>query len=86
MHPKAETVHGETGFTSLSEIEQPVDVVDCFVNSDLVGSVVDEAIAIGAKAVWLQLDVIDEAAVARAQAAGLLTVLDRCPAIEYRAR
>jgi predicted CoA-binding protein len=86
VHPKAETVHGETGFTSLSEIEQPVDVVDCFVNSDLVGSVVDEAIAIGAKAVWLQLDVIDEAAVARAQAAGLLTVMDRCPAIEYRAR
>jgi predicted CoA-binding protein len=86
VHPKAETVHGETGFTSLSEIEQPVDVVDCFVNSDLVGSVVDEAIAIGAKAVWLQLDVIDEVAVARAQAAGLLTVMDRCPAIEYRAR
>jgi len=86
VHPKAETVHGETGFSSLSEIEQPVDVVDCFVNSDLVGSVVDEAIAIGAKAVWLQLDVIDEAAVARAQAAGLLTVMDRCPAIEYRAR
>lgn len=79
-------MHGETGFMSLSEIEQPVDVVDCFVNSDLVGSVVDEAIAIGAKAVWLQLDVIDEAAVARAQAAGLLTVMDRCPAIEYRAR
>lgn len=86
MHPKAETVHGETGFTSLTEIEIPVDVVDCFVNSDLVGSIVDEAIAIGAKAVWLQLDVIDEDAVARAQAAGLLTVMDRCPAIEYRAR
>lgn len=79
-------MHGETGFTSLSEIEQSVDVVDCFVNSDLVGSVVDEAIAIRAKAVWLQLDVIDENAVARAQAAGLLTVMDRCPAIEYRAR
>ncbi|MFM1967341.1 MAG: hypothetical protein RL590_198 [Actinomycetota bacterium] len=82
----AETVHGETGFTSLTEIELPVDVVDCFVNSDLVGSIVDEAIAIGAKAVWLQLDVIDEDAAARAQAAGLLTVMDRCPAIEYRAR
>lgn len=79
-------MHGESGFTSLSEIPYSVDVVDCFVNSDLIGSVVDEAIAIGAKAVWLQLDVIDEAAVARAQEAGLLTVMDRCPAIEYRAR
>ena len=86
MHPKAETVHGESAYTTLSEIPVPVDVVDCFVNSQLVGSVVDEAIAIGAKAVWLQLDVIDEEAIARAQAAGLLTVMDRCPAIEYRAR
>lgn len=86
MHPKAERVHGEVGYKSLSDIPYSVDVVDCFVNSDLVGSVVDEAIAIGAKAVWLQLDVIDEDAVARAQAAGLLTVMDRCPAIEYRAR
>lgn len=86
MHPKAEVVHGEIGYKSLTEIPVQVDVVDCFVNSQLVGSVVDEAIAIGAKAVWLQLDVIDEAAIARAQAAGLLTVMDRCPAIEYRAR
>ena len=79
-------MHGEIGYTTLSEIPVSVDVVDCFVNSQLVGAVVDEAIAIGAKAVWLQLDVIDEAAVARAQAAGLLTVMDRSPAIEYRAR
>lgn len=86
MHPKAEVVHGEIGYKSLGEIPVQVDVVDCFVNSQLVGSVVDEAIAIGAKAVWLQLDVIDEAAVARAEAAGLLIVMDRCPAIEYRAR
>jgi len=85
VHPKAESVHGETGYKSLAEIPESVDVVDCFVNSQLVGSVVDEAIAIGAKAVWLQLDVIDEAAIERAQAAGLLTVMDRCPAIEYRA-
>ena len=86
MYPRAEVVHGEIGYKTLSEIPVNVDVVDCFVNSSLVGKVVDEAIAIGAKAVWLQLDVIDNDAVARAQAAGLLTVMDRCPAIEYRAR
>ena len=86
VYPRAEVVHGQTGYKSLSEIPVPVDVVDCFVNSSLVGRVVDEAIAIGAKAVWLQLDVIDHEAVARAQAAGLLTVMNRCPAIEYRAR
>jgi uncharacterized protein len=79
-------VHGEVGYKTLCEIPGSVDVVDCFVNSTLVGKVVDEAIAIGAKAVWLQLDVIDTDAIARAQAAGLLTVMDRCPAIEYRAR
>lgn len=86
VYPRAETVHGETGFKTLSEIPFPVDVVDCFVNSKLVGAVVDEAIKIGAKAVWLQLDVIDEDAVARAKAAGLLAVMNRCPAIEYRKR
>lgn len=86
VYPRAEQVHGEVGYKTLAEIPEQVDVVDCFVNSNLVGKVVDEAIAIGAKAVWLQLDVIDEEAVARAQAAGLLTVMNRCPAIEYKAR
>jgi len=86
VYPRAETVHGETGYKTLSEIPFEVEVVDCFVNANLVGKVVDEAIAIGAKAVWLQLDVIDEAAVARAEAAGLLAIMDRCPAIEYKKR
>lgn len=86
VYPRAETVHGEVGYRTLSEIPFPVDVVDCFVNSKLVGKVVDEAIEIGAKAVWLQLEVIDEEAIARAEAAGLLAIMDRCPAIEYRKR
>lgn len=84
VHPKAEIVHGATGFESLLDISTQIDVVDCFVNSNLVGAVVDQAIAIGAKAVWLQLGVIDQAAATRAQMAGLLTVMDRCPAIEYQ--
>jgi predicted CoA-binding protein len=84
VYPRAEIVHGETGYKTLSEIPESIDVVDCFVNSSLVGKVVNEAIAIGAKAVWLQLDVIDHGAIERAQKAGLLTVMDRCPAIEYQ--
>lgn len=86
VHPKAEEVHGEKGYASLKEIPVPVDVVDVFVNANLAGAVVDEAIEIGAKAVWLQLDVIDEAAIARAKNAGLLAVMNHCPAIEYRKR
>jgi predicted CoA-binding protein len=86
VYPRAEEVHGETGYKTLADIPTQVDVVDCFVNSQLVGKVVDQAIEIGAKGVWLQLDVIDEQALARAQKAGLITVMDRCPAIEYRKR
>jgi uncharacterized protein len=86
VHPKAETVHGQKGYTKLSEINVPIDVVDIFVNSELAGSVVDEAIAVGAKGVWLQLDVIDEVAISRAKSAGLLAVMNRCPAIEYHKR
>jgi predicted CoA-binding protein len=83
VHPKAETVHGQQGYAKLSDIPFAVDVVDIFVNSELAGEVVDSAIAIKAKGVWLQLDVIDEAAVDRAGKAGLISVMNRCPAIEY---
>jgi uncharacterized protein len=76
-------VHGEMGYRSLEDIppeKRPIDVVDCFVNSQKVGAVVDQAIAVGAKAVWLQLGVIDEAAAERAKAAGLDVVMNTCPA------
>jgi uncharacterized protein len=82
VHPRADTVHGEPGYATLAEVGTPIDVVEVFVRSDLAGAVVDEAIAVHARAVWLQLGVIDEAAAARAQAAGLDVVMDTCPAIE----
>lgn len=85
VHPRADTVHGARGYRTLTEAkaaEGAIDVVDAFVNSQWVGDVVDEAIEIGAKAVWLQLGVVDEAAAARAAAAGLDVVMDTCPAIE----
>ncbi|WP_055566722.1 MULTISPECIES: CoA-binding protein [Streptomyces] len=82
VHPKAETVHGEQGYASLAAVPFPVDVVDVFVNSALAGRVADEAVAAGARAVWFQLGVVDEAAYDRTRAAGLSMVMDRCPAIE----
>ena len=79
---KGDDVHGNKGYRRLGEIPGEIDVVDCFVNSLRVGAVVDQAIEVGAKAVWLQLGVIDEAAAARAAAAGLDVVMNRCPVIE----
>ncbi|OKI71269.1 CoA-binding protein [Streptomyces sp. MJM1172] len=85
VHPKAETVHGEKGYSSLEAIPFKVDVVDVFVNSALAGAVADEAVAVGAGAVWFQLGVVDEEAFARTRGAGLDMVMDRCPAIEIPA-
>ncbi|MEU6477109.1 CoA-binding protein [Streptomyces sp. NPDC047017] len=82
VHPRAETVHGERGYATLADIPFDVDVVDVFVNRQLAGAVADEAVAKGARAVWFQLGVVDEAAGARVRAAGLEMVMDRCPAIE----
>ncbi len=77
-----EHVHGEFVFRELGQLGDPIDIVDIFRRPQAAGEAVDEAIAIGAKAVWLQLGVINHEAAARAEAAGLQVVMDRCPAID----
>jgi predicted CoA-binding protein len=78
-----EHVHGEYVWRELSQIGEPIDIVDIFRRSEDVAPIVDQAIAVGAKAIWMQLGVIDEAAAARAEAAGLSVVMDKCPKIEF---
>lgn len=89
VHPDAETVDGDTGYASLADIpDQDIKVVDCFVSSENVGAVVDQAIEhkdrLHIDAVWMQLGVVDVAAAERAREAGLEVVMDTCPKIEAR--
>jgi uncharacterized protein len=84
VNPQAagEVIHGETVRASLAEIAEPIDMVDIFRRSDQVAPVVDEAIAKHAEIIWMQLGVRDDEAAAKAEAAGLSVVMNRCPAIE----
>jgi predicted CoA-binding protein len=91
VHPAAAQeggleVLGERAFASLSDIDVPVDVVDVFRRSEAAGQFADEAVRIGARGVWFQLGVVDQAAFERTTAAGVPMVMDTCPAIEWRRR
>ncbi len=86
IHPTAPTVLGAQGYASLADVPFPIDVVDVFRRSEAAGEFVDQAIAVGAKGIWLQLGVVDEAAFARATEAGVPMVMDTCPAIEWARR
>jgi hypothetical protein len=78
VNPNETNVLGEKAYPALAEVPEPFELVDVFRRADQAGAVVDEAISLGVKAVWLQEGVIDRAAAQRAQAAGLLVVMDRC--------
>ena len=86
IHPDAPTVLDEQGYPTLADVPFPIDVVDVFRRSEAAGEFADQAVAIGAKAVWFQLGVVDAAAFDRTVAAGVPMVMDTCPAIEWRRR
>ncbi len=85
IHPDADELIGERAYPDLASVPDDItiDVVDVFRRSEQAGVHVDEAVARGAKAVWLQLGVIDHVAAARARDAGLIVIMDRCPKIEW---
>jgi len=84
VNPNAagDRINGERCYAALAEVPEPIDMVDVFRRSEVAGDAVDQAIAVGAKIVWMQLGVRDDAAAARADAHGLKVVMNRCPAIE----
>lgn len=86
INPDASEVLGETGYATLAYVPFPIDVVDVFRRSEAAGEFADQAVAVGARGVWFQLGVVDEAAFERTRAAGVAMVMDTCPAIEWRRR
>ncbi|MBV6475572.1 MAG: CoA-binding protein [Rhodocyclaceae bacterium] len=83
VNPAYREVLGQKCYASLREVPQPVDIVDCFRRAEDIPAIADEAIAVGAKVLWLQLGVINREAVRKAEAAGLDVVMDRCVKIEH---
>lgn len=86
IHPDAPTVLGEQGYPTLAEVPFDIDVVDVFRRSEAAGQFADQAVQVGARGVWFQLGVIDEAAFERTTAAGVPMVMDTCPKIEWARR
>jgi predicted CoA-binding protein len=84
--PDDDGVLGERGYATLGDVPFPVDVVDVFRRPDAAGEFADQAVSVGARGVWFQLGVIDEAAFRRTTIAGVPMVMDTCPAIEWRRR
>jgi predicted CoA-binding protein len=84
VNPQARDIFGLRCYGSLRHVDVPITMVDVFRRSELVPAIVDDAIAVAARIVWLQLGVVHEEAAARARAAGITVVMDRCPAVEYR--
>ncbi len=83
VNPKYPEILGEKSYPSLKSIPEKVDIVDCFRRTQDIGPIAEDAIAIGARVLWQQIGVVNEAAAARAEAAGLDTVMDRCVKIEH---
>jgi predicted CoA-binding protein len=83
IHPDAPEVLGEQGYATLADVPFDIDVVDVFRRSEAAGEFADQAVSVGAKGVWFQLGVVDEAAYERATQAGLRMVMDTCPKIEW---
>jgi predicted CoA-binding protein len=84
VNPRADTILGEKAYPDLASIPEKIDVVDIFRRSEDVPPIVDQAIDIGAKAVWMQLGIVNEGAAAKAREAGLGVVMDRCMLVEHR--
>ena len=85
VNPTIDSVNGEPAYPDLAAVPEPIDIVDVFRRSEYLDKVVDEAIAVKAKAVWAQLGVIDDAAAKKAEAAGLKMVMDRCLKVDHAA-